>query len=183
MADDSSARERHFAAIEKKYGETIAVWLDRLAQLGDAKYAEQMALLQDTYNMSRTHANALVMTHRGSTHERRHADFDEYLASLTPAQQAPIKTLHTLVATRFPQLTPKMAYNQPMFARPDGSLCVGFSASAKHVSLNPFSADVVAKHAPHFAKSMVTAHTLKFALDAEIDENLIVAIVTDALNG
>lgn len=180
MVDDSSARERHFPAIEKKYGETVAVWLTRLAELGDATYPEQMALLQETYGMSRTYANALVMTHRGSTHERRHADFDEYLASLTQAQQAPTRRLHTIVATHFPQLTPKMAYNQPMFARPNGSLCVGFSASQKHVSLNPFNEDVVTKHAARFAKNMTTTHTFKFALDDPIDDDLIVAIVTDA---
>lgn len=180
MVDDSSARERHFPAIEKKYGETIAVWLTRLAELGDATYPKQMALLQETYGMSRTHANALVMTQRGSTHERRHADFDAYLASLTKAQQAPIKRLHTIVTTRFPKLTPKMAYNQPMFTRSNGSLCVGFSASQKHVSLNPFSEDVVTKHAARFAKNMVTTHTFKFGLNNPIDEDLIVAIVTDA---
>lgn len=181
MADDSSARERHFAAIEKKHGEPVDVWFARLAALGDARYPDQMALLQDTYGMSRTHANALVMTHRGSTHERRHATLDEYLASLTPSQAASIATLHHIITSQFPQLIPTIAYNQPMFATADGTLRVGLSASTKHVSINPFAADVVARFAPRFTNQMVTAHTLKFALDTPIDEALVAAIVTDAL--
>jgi uncharacterized protein YdhG (YjbR/CyaY superfamily) len=177
MVDDSSARERYFPAIETKHGEPVNVWFERLATLGDATYPDQMALLQDTYGFSRTHANALVMTHRGSTHARRFASIPAYLDTLTSAQRTQIVQLIDAVATAHPDLEQVIAYNQPMF-RMKAAYVVGFSASQKHVSLNPFSADVVAAFAGQFAPKMVTAHTLKFALDEPIDPVMIGAIVT-----
>jgi len=180
MADDSSARERYFPAIETKHGEPIAVWFERLAALGDdVRYPEQMALLQQTYTMSRTHANALVMTHRGSTHARRFANLDEYVAPLTATQRGQIETLISIITDRFYDLELVIAYNQPMFTHA-GSYVVGLSASTKHVSLNPFSADVVRAFADRFAAAMVTTHTFKWALDEPIDAALVAAIVTNA---
>lgn len=181
MVDESSARSRYFPAIEAKYGVPVAVWFERLAELGDAKYPEQMALLQSTYEMSRTHANALVMTHRGSTHARRHADLPAYLASLTAPQRSQIDTLLDIITTSFPELQQVIAYNQPMFTRDDGSYVVGLSASKAHVSLNPFNPEVVAAYADRFPKRMITSHTVKWALDTPIEADLVVAIVTDAV--
>jgi len=176
MADDSSARERYFPAIEAKHGETVAAFFERLAALGDAGYPQQMALLQEL-GLSRTHANALVMTHRGSTHARRHATIKEYLATLNDAQRHQIETLISAVVQHHGDLEQLVAYNQPMF-RLGTTYVVGFSASRNHVSLNPFSADVVARFAPQFAANMTTTHTVKFALDTAIDTALIAAIVT-----
>lgn len=180
MVDDSSARERYFPAIEVKYGEKVAVWFERLAALGDnARYPKQMAFLQQTHAMSRTHANALVMTHRGSTHARRFADLNEYVASLTDPQRAQIETLISIISDTFDDLDLQIAYNQPMFTHA-GSYVVGLSASARHVSLNPFSAEVVAAFADQFPTAMVTMHTFKWALDQPVDATRVRDIVTAA---
>lgn len=180
MADDASARERYFPAIETKYGEPVAVWFERLSALGDtARYPDQMALLQQSYAMSRTHANALVMTHRGSTHARRFANLEEYLASLTDPQKQQINTLIAIITATFTDLQLLIAYNQPMFTQ-NGTYVVGLSASSKHVSLNPFHETVVASFASQFPANMVTTHTLKWALDTPIDDTLVIAIVTAA---
>ena len=71
MATDPGDRTRHFAAIERKHGLPASHWLGLLAELGEAKYPEQMALLQEGHGFSRDHANALVMYHRGSPSSRR----------------------------------------------------------------------------------------------------------------
>lgn len=181
MTEDFSARERFFPAIETRHGEPIAVWFERLAALGEtARYPDQIAMLQQQYQMSRAHANALVMTHRGSTHARRFTDLDAYLAALTPPQKTQIETLVTTIADAFSQLSLTIAYNQPMF-RCNGKYVVGLSASTNHVSLNPFSQTVVAAFACQFAAKMTTTHTFKFALDAPIDTDLVRHIVAQAL--
>ena len=67
MASDDGDRTKFFPAIEKKHGGPIAIWIERLKDLGDAKYPEQIAYLRENHAFSQAHANALVMYARGST--------------------------------------------------------------------------------------------------------------------
>ena len=73
MSSKDPAREAHFPAIEKRYGEKMAFWFKVMGQIKDEKYPAQIAYLRENYGFSQSHANALVMYSRGSTSSRRHA--------------------------------------------------------------------------------------------------------------
>jgi hypothetical protein len=42
-------REKHFPAIEKKYGEKMAYWFAAMKKLEGKKYPEQIAYLRENY--------------------------------------------------------------------------------------------------------------------------------------
>jgi hypothetical protein len=71
-------REKHFPAIEKKYGEKMAYWFAIMKKLDGKKYPEQIAHLRENYGFSQAHANALVMYSRGSKSAKRHASPSDY---------------------------------------------------------------------------------------------------------
>lgn len=53
----------YFPSIEKKYGQPIAHWMAVLAQAGDLKHMELVALLKTDHALGHGHANALVAWH------------------------------------------------------------------------------------------------------------------------
>lgn len=53
----------YFPSIEKKYGHPIEHWMRLLAQAGDLKHMELVALLKTDHAMGHGHANALVAWH------------------------------------------------------------------------------------------------------------------------
>lgn len=53
----------YFPSIEKKYGQPIAHWMAVLAQAGDRKHMELVALLKTDHALGHGHANALVAWH------------------------------------------------------------------------------------------------------------------------
>ena len=61
MPLDRSARESHFPAIEKRYGQPMTYWFATMKKIQEKKYPEQMAFLQENFGFSRAHANALIM--------------------------------------------------------------------------------------------------------------------------
>lgn len=65
MADSSGDRSRFFPAIETKHGEPISKWIARVRDLGDAKYADQLALLENEFGFSKAHAHAALFTLTG----------------------------------------------------------------------------------------------------------------------
>jgi len=142
MASESGERSRHFPAIEKKHGKPIAHWFARLARLGDAKYADQMALLQEEHGFSRTHANAVVMHHRGSTTSRRHGTVEELLDSLDPAAARTARAIFRSIRTAHKGLDLVVAWNQPILRNGDGYV-FGVSTSKNHLTCNPFSVDAL----------------------------------------
>ena len=66
MTDASGDRSKFFPAIEKKHGGPISLWLERLAELGDAKYPAKIAYLRQNHGSTQPHANSLVMFARNS---------------------------------------------------------------------------------------------------------------------
>lgn len=53
----------YFPSIEKMYGQPIEHWMKILAQAGDRKHMELVALLKADHAMGHGHANALVAWH------------------------------------------------------------------------------------------------------------------------
>ena len=76
--------------------------------------------------------------------------FKEYLAGIDePKRRERVKEILTWVAESFPDLAPRVAWNQPMFTH-HGTFIIGFSVSKQHMAVSPeiagierFSADIV----------------------------------------
>ncbi|QJC52082.1 iron chaperone [Paenibacillus albicereus] len=63
--------------------------------------------------------------------------FEEFLAKIDrPEHRAEMEEVLAWVADTFPQLKPKIAWNQPMFTDHD-TFIVGFSASKGHFAIAP----------------------------------------------
>lgn len=53
----------YFPSIEKRYGHPIEHWMQVLAQAGDRRHMELVALLKTEHGLGHGHANALVAWH------------------------------------------------------------------------------------------------------------------------
>jgi uncharacterized protein YdhG (YjbR/CyaY superfamily) len=176
MADDSGDRTKFFPAIEKKHGGPISIWLDRVTELGDAKYPEQIAYLRENHGFSQAHANAVVMYVRGSTTSKRFSGPDEYFQSLDPVARTTAQAVFATITATHPQLELVVAWNQPML-RTNGAYVIGLSAATNHLMLNPFSKDVLAALADRLSDYEVSKHTFRIPLDWKVDEELLCALV------
>ena len=78
--------------------------------------------------------------------------FTEYLATIdAPQQRARMEEVLTWVAMRFPNLAPRIAWNQPMFTD-HGTFIIGFSVSKHHMAVAPERAGI-----QHFSEAVVAA--------------------------
>lgn len=183
MAADPGDRTRHFVSIERKHGLPASHWLGLLADVGEATYAEQMALLQEGHGFSRTHANALVMYHRGSPSSRRFTTHDDWLAQQTPEAAATVRAIFAAIHERVAGLEPVIAWNQPMLRNADGYV-IGCSAASKHVSINPFSTEVMDRFRSRLEAitgGKVTSHLFSVPFNWAVDGTLLADLVTARL--
>lgn len=176
MNDRSGDRAEYFPRIETKHGKPIAHWQRELKKLGAVPYAEQMKFLQEEHGFSRTHANALVMHERGSTTSRRHATVDEYLATLSPEARATVLDIFTVITKKHRRLEMVMAWNQPML-RIGKDYVFALSVSTKHLTINPWSTDVLTAHAEQLADLVVKKHTFQVPIGWKVDRALILSLV------
>lgn len=64
-------------------------------------------------------------------------EFGDYLKGIVdPQQRSRVETVLDWVRGTFPQLEPRVAWNQPMFTD-HGTFIVGFSVSKKHLAMSP----------------------------------------------
>lgn len=78
--------------------------------------------------------------------------FAEYLAKIdNPVHRAATEEVLAWVIQEFPQLTPKIAWNQPMFTD-HGTYIIGFSVSKAHMAVAPEKAGM-----DHFADAIKQA--------------------------
>lgn len=178
-AADPGDRTRHFAAIERKHGLPASHWLDLLAELGEARYPEQMALLQEGHGFSRAHANALVMYHRGSPTSRRFATHQDWLAEQSPEAAATASAVFAAIQGRVQGLEPVIAWNQPMLRNAAGYV-IGCSAATRHISINPFSETVMDRFRTQLGSipgGKVTAHLFSVPFDWDVDADLLAELV------
>ncbi|MFC6170826.1 iron chaperone [Loigolactobacillus jiayinensis] len=73
------------------------------------------------------------------------APFADYLAKIAPEQRERTTEILDWVSTTYPQLVPRVAWNQPMFTD-HGTFIIGFSNSKKHLAVSPEAAGI-----SHFA--------------------------------
>jgi uncharacterized protein YdhG (YjbR/CyaY superfamily) len=176
MAEMDSSREKHFPAIEKKYGEKMAYWFKVMKEIKDEKYPQQIAHLRENYGFSQAHANALVMYSRGSTSTKRHETPAAYYKTIDPQQAKTIRAIFKLITTKYPKLEHVIAWNQPM-VRIGTAYIFGMSASKNHISFNPFSKDVLDQFIDEMEDLRVSKHTVAVPNDWKVNEKLILKLV------
>ena len=176
MSTNPGDRSAQFPAIERKHGRPIDHWFAELARLGEAKYADQLAFLQEQHGFSRAHANAVVMTARGSTSSRRFADPDDYLRSLGGVHADLARRIIATITDAFPELDLVIAWNQPMF-RLGKDYVFGLSASTNHLSIAAVDIDAAALLADRLHGLSTTKKTVRIPLDWEVDASLLSSLV------
>ena len=180
MTANDGDRTKFFPAIEKKHGGPISTWIDRLRDLGEAKYPEQIAFLRENHGFSQAHANALVMYVRGSTTSKKFTKPAEYFKTLDPATAKKIKEIFASITSTYSDLELVMAWNQPML-KIDGQYILGISVSKNHLTIGPFNKDFVKTFAKKLEKYESNKKTFKVPLDWKVDGALMRAITKDRL--
>ena len=175
MADTSGDRSNYFPAIEKKHGEKIQYWIKLLKDLETTKYPEQIAYLRENYGFSQAHANALVMYVRGSTSSKRVATPAEFFKGLEPVTRKTAKLIFSTITEKYPDLEMVIAWNQPML-RQGKAYIIGISVSKNHMTINPFSDDVIKLFAKKLSKYTVNKTTFTVPLDWKVDGVLLRSI-------
>jgi uncharacterized protein YdhG (YjbR/CyaY superfamily) len=175
MTSDDGDRTRFFPAIERKHGGPMSIWFDRLRELGEAKYPEQIAYLREDHGFSQAHANALVMYVRQSPTSKRFRTPDDFFAALDPQAATTARAIFAAIVKSHRGLQLVIAWNQPML-RLDGKYVIGLSVAKRHILLNPFSGDVLARFTEELADYEVNKKTFKVPLDWKVDTQLLGAI-------
>jgi uncharacterized protein len=173
-------RSQFFPAIEKKHGRPASHWIDLVGAMDGAKYDEQMEVLQAGHGFSRTHANAIVMTARGSTTSRRVDTPDAYFASIDPALADLSKRIFASIRKSHRGLELVIAWNQPML-RIDGAYVFSVSAAKNHLTASPCSGPVMAEFAYRLAGLTVNKKTFRIPPDWKIDDALLRDMVSARL--
>ena len=176
MAISDGDRTKYFPLIEKKHGGKIVEWIDRVKSLGDVKYPEQIAFLKEEHGFSQAHANALVMYVRGSASSTRHDSPAAYYKSVSPEAAKTMKEIFAVIQKKYPDLELVIAWNQPML-RVGKQTIFGASASKNHITINPFSKDVLEAHQPKLTKFVVNKYTFQVPLGWSPNATLLHSLV------
>ncbi|MEI7883357.1 MAG: DUF4287 domain-containing protein [Actinomycetota bacterium] len=175
MADASGNRSNYFPAIEKKHGEKIQYWIHLLQDLETTKYPEQIAYLRENHGFSQAHANALVMYVRGSTSSKRVATPAEFFKGIDPVVRKTAKLIFSTITEKYPDLELVVAWNQPML-RQGKDYIIGISVAKNHITINPFSGNVLEQCAKRLSKYVVNKKTFQVPLDWKVDSPLLHAL-------
>ena len=147
-----------------------------MADLAGQKYPEQIAHLRENYGFSQAHANALVMYSRGSKSSKRFTSPTKYFQSLEPTEAKTVKAIFSAITKKFPDLKLVIAWNQPMLTF-GKHYVFGLSVSKNHISIAPWSTDVIEKFTPKLKDYDVTKKRIAVPSDWKVDEKLLQAMV------
>lgn len=175
MATQSGDRSVFFPAIEKKYGQPMSYWFGRLKDLGEEKYPAQIAYLRQEHGFSQAHANAVVMSHRGSSTSKRFTSLTSYLAPHDAQKKKTVKAIFKAIQSQYPEMKVVIAWNQPMLKLGDDYI-LGVSVLKNHILLGPWGDGIIAKFAPKLKEYKVNKKTIQVPVDWDIDAKLLVAI-------
>jgi len=147
-----------------------------MASLEGNKYPEQIAHLRENYGFSQAHANALVMYSRGSISAHRHETPAQYYKSINPTQAKTVRAIMKAITDKYPDLELVIAWNQPMLRK--GTFYVfGASVSKNHISIAPWSTDVLDKFRPKLTEYRVTKKMIAVPNNWDVDAKLLQAMV------
>ena len=169
-------RASYFPAIERKHGEPMSYWFDRMDQVKDLKYPEQMAYLQENYGFSRAHANALVMYSRGSTSSRRVNTVEEFLKPYDATKKKTVKAILAAITEKFPKAEVVIAWNKPMVKIKD-KYVFGVSVASQHILIAPFNSEVIDDFRPRLADFTVLKKTIQVPVDWKVNKKLVTDMV------
>ena len=165
-------RASYFPAIEKKYGQPMSYWFDRMDEVKGLKYPEQMAYLRENHGFSQTHANALVMYTRGSTSAHRVSTVEEYLADCDDTKRTTVHAILDAITSKYPTLDLVIAWNQPML-KLDSAYVFGVMVLKKHILIAPWSQAVLEQFAPRLTDYKVNKKTIQVPVDWKPDKKLL----------
>jgi uncharacterized protein YdhG (YjbR/CyaY superfamily) len=165
-------RSSYFPAIEKKYGQPMSYWFDRMEEIGDRKYPEQIAYLREEHGFSQAHANALVMYSRGSTSAHRVTTVDQYLDPFDDTKKATVRAIFKAITSKYPKAELVIAWNQPML-KLDGKYVFGVTVLKNHILMAPWSKDVLEDFAPRLTDYKVNKKTIQVPVDWKPDTKLL----------
>ncbi|MFA9557728.1 iron chaperone [Evansella sp. AB-rgal1] len=104
--------------------------------------------------------------------------FKEYLGKIdNPDHRERTEEVLVWIMERFPNLEPKIAWNQPMFTD-HGTFIIGFSVAKKHMAVAPESVGIT-----NFSKEIIEAgydHTkelIRIKWDSAVDFSLLETII------
>jgi uncharacterized protein YdhG (YjbR/CyaY superfamily) len=105
--------------------------------------------------------------------------FEEYISQIeNPGNRARMRAVLSRVAEKFPNLTPRIAWNQPMFTD-HGTFIIGFSASKHHLAAAPEIAGILRFSGEiHEAGYEHTKELIRFPWDRPVDYDLLERIIT-----
>lgn len=173
MPSASGDRSTSFPAIEKKHGQPMQHWFDLLAGSGAEKYEDQMAILQEGHGFSRAHANAVVMTHRGSSTTCKYATAEDYFDSFDPVGATTARAIFAAIQKGVKGLELVTAWNQPML-RAEGGYVFGLNIGRNHITMGPLGNDVIATFSDRLAGYKCGKKTFNVPLDWKVDSKLLV---------
>jgi uncharacterized protein len=169
-------RASHFPAIERKHGQPMSFWLERMREIGDRKYEDQIAFLREEHGFSRAHANALVLHFKGSLSARRFATLDEYLAGHDEVAAATVRAIFGAIRAQYPEPELVIAWNQPMLKLGKRYL-FGVSVHRSHLLMAAFDDTILERFALRLAGYTVNKKTIRVPLDWVVDEALVADMV------
>jgi uncharacterized protein YdhG (YjbR/CyaY superfamily) len=87
-----------------------------------------------------------------------------------------VKAIFSTITKKFPDLKLVIAWNQPML-KFGKHYVFGLSVSKNHISIAPWSNDVIKKFTPKLKNYNVTKNLIAVPSDWEVDEKLLQAMV------
>jgi uncharacterized protein YdhG (YjbR/CyaY superfamily) len=87
-----------------------------------------------------------------------------------------VKAIFSTITKKFPDLKLVIAWNQPMLTF-GKHYVFGLSVSKNHISIAPWSNDVIKKFTPKLKNYNVTKNRIAVPSDWEVDEKLLQAMV------
>ena len=174
MATQSGDRSAFFPAIEKKYGQPMSYWFTRLKDLGEDKYPAQIAYLREEHGFSQAHANAVVMSHRGSSTSKRFTTLTSYLEPHDAVKKKTVKAIFKAIQSQYPEMKVVIAWNHPMLKLGEDYI-LGVSVLKNHLLIGPWGDGIIAKFAPKLTEYKVNKKTIQVPVDWDVDAKLLVA--------
>lgn len=101
---------------------------------------------------------------------------DDYLGELPSTEQAAVRRVYDIALQVAPHAEQGMSYGMPAL-RASGKPLLAVIAHKAHLSIHPFSSEVVAAVAADLPKHSLSKGTVRFSLDVPVPESVIERIV------
>jgi uncharacterized protein len=164
-----------FLQLRRSTASPCPIGLRALKDLDEDKYPAQIAYLREEHGFSQAHANAVVMTHRGSSTSKRFTTLTGYLEPHDAVKKKTVKAIFKTIQAQYPEMKVVIAWNTPMLKLGDEYI-LGVSVLKNHILLGPWGDGIIAKFAPKLTGYKVNKKTIQVPSDWEVDEKLLLAI-------